>query len=50
MRDDILLKVSTIDPWYVNIINYIVVAYIPPGADYTSGLTRICIRCALMAY
>jgi hypothetical protein len=33
MRDDTLLKVSTMDPWYANIINYIVAAYIPPGVD-----------------
>jgi hypothetical protein len=33
MRDDTLLKVSTTDPWYANIVNYIVVGYIPPGAD-----------------
>jgi hypothetical protein len=33
MRDDTLLKVSTTNPWYVNIINYIVTDYIPPGAD-----------------
>jgi hypothetical protein len=33
MRDDTLLKVSTTDPWYTNVINYIVVDYIPPGAD-----------------
>jgi hypothetical protein len=33
MRDDTLLKASTIDPWYTNIINYIVAGYIPPGAD-----------------
>jgi hypothetical protein len=33
MGDDILLKVSTTDPWYANIINYIVAGYIPPGAD-----------------
>jgi hypothetical protein len=33
MRDDILLKVSTTDPWYANIINYIVTGYIPPEAD-----------------
>jgi hypothetical protein len=33
MRDDILLKVSTTDPWYANIVNYNVVGYIPPGAD-----------------
>jgi hypothetical protein len=33
MRDDTLLKVSTTNPWYTNIINYIVAGYIPPGAD-----------------
>jgi hypothetical protein len=33
MRDDTLLKDSTTDPWYVNIINYIVAGCIPPGAD-----------------
>jgi hypothetical protein len=33
MRDDTLLKVSTTDPSYTNIINYNVVGYIPPGAD-----------------
>jgi hypothetical protein len=31
MRDDTLLKVSTIDPWYANIVNYIVAGYIPLG-------------------
>jgi hypothetical protein len=33
MRDDTLLKVSTMDPCYANIINYIVAGYIPPGID-----------------
>jgi hypothetical protein len=33
MRDDTLLKVSTTNPWYVNIFNYIVAGYIPPGVD-----------------
>jgi hypothetical protein len=59
MRDDTLLKVSPTDPWYANIVNYIVADYIPPGADkkrlseradYTYGMTQICIGCALMAY
>jgi hypothetical protein len=59
MRDDTLLKVTTTDPWYVNIVNYIVAGYIPPGqtrkrlseiAANTSGITRIYIGCALMAY
>jgi hypothetical protein len=33
MRDDTLLKVSTTDPWYANIINYIMAGYIPLGVD-----------------
>jgi hypothetical protein len=33
MRDDTLLKVSTTNPWYANIVNYIVAGYIPPVAD-----------------
>jgi hypothetical protein len=33
MRDDTLLKVSTADPCYTNIINYIVAGYIPPVVD-----------------
>jgi hypothetical protein len=33
MRDDTMLKVSTTDPGYANIINYIVDGYIPLGAD-----------------
>jgi hypothetical protein len=33
MIDDTLLKVSTTDPWYANIINYIMADYIPLGAD-----------------
>jgi hypothetical protein len=33
MRDDTLLKVSTTDLWYANMVNYIVASYIPPGAD-----------------
>jgi hypothetical protein len=33
MRDDTLLKVSATDPWYANIVNYIMAGYIPPGAD-----------------
>jgi hypothetical protein len=32
-RDDTLLKVSTTDPWYANIVNYIGAGYIPPGVD-----------------
>jgi hypothetical protein len=33
MREDTLLKVSTTNPWYANIVNNIVADYIPPGVD-----------------
>jgi hypothetical protein len=33
MRVDTLLKVSTSDPWYANIVNYNVASYTTPGAD-----------------
>jgi hypothetical protein len=33
MSDDTLLKVSTTEMWYANIVNYIVADYIPPRAD-----------------
>jgi hypothetical protein len=33
LRDDTLLKVTTLDPWYANIINFIVSGYVPPGED-----------------
>jgi hypothetical protein len=33
MKDDALLKVSSIDPWYANIVNYIIAGYIPPTVD-----------------
>ena len=33
LRGDTMLKVLTTDPWYANIVNYVVAGYIPPGAD-----------------
>jgi hypothetical protein len=33
MRDDMLFKVSRSDPWYANIVNFMVAGYIPPGED-----------------
>jgi hypothetical protein len=33
MGDNTLLKVSTTNLWYANIINYIVAGYIPPVVD-----------------
>jgi hypothetical protein len=33
LRDDMLLKVTDSSPWYANIVNYMVIGYIPLGAD-----------------
>jgi hypothetical protein len=33
LKHDTLLKVSTTDPRYANILSYIVASYIQPGAD-----------------
>jgi hypothetical protein len=59
MRDDALLKVSSINTWYANIVNYIIAGYIPLGAtrrrssetiECIYGMILICIEYALMAY
>jgi hypothetical protein len=33
MRDDMFFKVSKSEPWYANIVNFMVAGYIPPGED-----------------
>ncbi|WVZ85119.1 hypothetical protein U9M48_032073 [Paspalum notatum var. saurae] len=33
MRDDQPLKVTTAQPWYANLVNYIVAGYVPEGAN-----------------
>jgi hypothetical protein len=33
LRDDMLYLVSRSDPWYADIINFIVTGYVPPGGD-----------------
>jgi hypothetical protein len=33
LRDDTLLKVTDSNPWYANIMNYMVAGYVPPGED-----------------
>jgi hypothetical protein len=30
LRDDMLLKVTALHPWYANIVNFMVSGYIPP--------------------
>ena len=33
LRDDMLLKVKDVNPWYATIVNYIVTGCVPPGED-----------------
>jgi hypothetical protein len=33
MRDDTLLKATHSDPWYTNIVNYMIAGYVPPRRD-----------------
>ena len=33
LRDDTLFKITDSDPWYANIVNFIVVGYVPPGEN-----------------
>jgi hypothetical protein len=41
MRNDMLFKVSRSDPWYANIINFMVAGYIPPGEDKKKLFTKV---------
>ena len=33
LRDDTLLKITLADPWYADIVNFIVKGYVPPGTN-----------------
>jgi hypothetical protein len=33
LRDDTLLNIIDSDPWYANIMNFIVIGYVPPGEN-----------------
>jgi len=33
LRDDTLLKITHADPWYADIVNFIVKGYVPPGTN-----------------
>ena len=33
LHDDMLLKVTDINPWYANIVNFMVSGYVPPGEN-----------------
>ena len=33
LRDDMLFKVTKSDPWYANIVDFMVAGYVPPGEN-----------------
>jgi hypothetical protein len=33
LRDDMLFQISRSDPWYADIVNFMVAGYVPPGGD-----------------
>ena len=33
LRDDMLFKITKSDPWYANIVNFMVAGYVPPGEN-----------------
>jgi hypothetical protein len=57
LRDGMLLKVTDSNPWYANIVNFMVTGYVPPGenkksykskTDVTFRMTHTCTGCVLM--
>ena len=58
LQDHMLFKVTKSDPWYANIVNFMVVGYVPPGGTNgslsmkvisTYGMNRTSSEFALMA-
>jgi hypothetical protein len=41
LRDDMLFKITRSEPWYVNIINFMVVGYVPPGENKRKLVCRV---------
>ena len=33
LRDDMLMKVMDSTPWYANIVNFVILGYVPPGEN-----------------
>jgi hypothetical protein len=44
LRDDMLLKITRSDPWYVNIVNFMVAGYVPPGENKRRLVYESCLH------
>lgn len=47
LRDDTLLQVTHLDPWYANIVNFIVTVYVPPEKTKGDLWMRVDITCGM---
>jgi hypothetical protein len=48
LRDDMLHQVSRSDPWYADIVNFMVSGYIPPGADKRKLIYKVVTTCGMI--
>ena len=44
MQDNMLLKVIGSNPWYANIINFMVTGYVPPGENRRKLIYESCLH------
>jgi len=42
LRDDMLFKMTKTDPWYANIVNFMVAGYVPPGENKRKLIYESC--------
>jgi hypothetical protein len=42
LQDDTLYRIIRSDPWYANIVNFMVTGYVPPGADKRKLIYESC--------
>jgi len=40
LRDDMLYRINRSDPWYADIVNFMVSGYVPPGANQEEAYSR----------
>ena len=44
LRDDMLFKVTKSDPWYANIVIFMVAGYVPPGENKRKLIYESCLH------
>jgi hypothetical protein len=44
LRDDMLYKVTSVNPWYADIVNFMVAGYVPPGENKRKLIQESCLH------